>query len=67
MGKIKISNLFPTLAQETALASTGGTLPQEPDLLALITAIKLTTMTTPTNLSSIIANEKQDDQTNVQE
>ena len=58
--KEKNSKYFPTLAQQTASASTGGTLPQGPDILALITAIKATTMTTQTNTLSITADEKQD-------
>ena len=40
---------------------TGGTLPQGPDLLDLITEIKATTTTTPTNPLSKIVDEKQDE------
>ena len=60
MGKRKKSKCFPALAQQTTSASTGGTLPQGTDLLALITAIQLTTMTTPTNPSSMTADDKQE-------
>ena len=47
--KEKKSKYFPALAQKTASASTGATLPQGPDLMDIITAIKGTTTTTPTN------------------
>ena len=50
---------FSDLAQETASASTGVTLPQGPYLLALITEIKTTTTTTPTNPLSSTADEVQ--------
>ena len=60
MGKIKISKMFPALAQQTASSSAGGTLPQGPDILALIKTIKTTTMTTPTNPSSSTEDENQD-------
>ena len=51
---------FSDLAQETASASTGVTLPQGPYLLALITEVKTTTTTTPTNPLSSTADEKHD-------
>ena len=57
----KNSKCFLALAQQTALASSGGTLPQVPDLLALITARKGTTMTTLNIPSPITADEKQDE------
>ena len=60
MGNIKIPIFFSALSQQTAPASTGGTLSQGPDILALITAIKATTMNTPNNRSSSTADEKQD-------
>ena len=44
-----------------ASASTGGTLSQGPDILALITAIKATTTTIPTNPLSSTADEEQDE------
>ena len=55
----KNTRIFPALAQQTASASNVSTLPQGPDLLALITSIKATTTTKPTNPLSSTADEKQ--------
>ena len=59
--KEKLSKCFPALAQQTASESTGSTLYQGKDLLALITAIKTTTTITPTIPSLGKAGEKQDE------
>ena len=59
-GKENISKYFSELAQQAALASPGGTLSQGPDLLALITSIKATTVIALIIPSSSTVDEKQD-------
>ena len=61
MGKRKYSKFFPALFQKTASASPGGTLPQVPDLLDLITDIKETTTTTPNISSSNTVDENHEE------
>ena len=56
--KYKFSKCFPALTQQTALALTVGNLPQGADLLALITVIKGTSTTTPTNPSPSKTSDK---------